>query len=207
MKSRILLSLSALCLCVASMSCALGDLDIAAEVPEGSHPPVRGQASVGSINDLRQFVNKPSDPSIPSSRHDVNTLSAGDKNRIVGRMRNTYGHAMGQIVLPGGETVQTKTRELVTEALARRGYGTGGGTTVGVDITKFWAWMTPGMWTVGLEARIEGRVRVGGRSFTISGYGEHNTPAAVTASWELAYSRAMEDFIAKLEKQLASSGL
>ena len=58
----------------------------------------RGQVYIATVTDNRHFENKPSDPSIPSIDGDVTKLSAAEKDRMIGRQRNTWGKAMGDIV-------------------------------------------------------------------------------------------------------------
>jgi hypothetical protein len=81
-------------------------------------------SSRGTAGDSR-FENKPSDPSIPSIAGDVTTMAATDKDQMIGRQRNTWGHAMGDIKLPAGSTVTQNVRALAGDALARDGYRLG----------------------------------------------------------------------------------
>jgi hypothetical protein len=209
MKAKMLVQTLGLSVCIAALSsCVLGKREISLEIPAGSHPSPHGQASIGQITDLRRFENNPSQPSTPSIQGDAGALSAAERERYVGRQRNTYGHGMGEVVLPANDSVTKKARALVIEALARRGYSAGGGASnISVEVRKFWGWMTPGMWAITIEARIEAGVSVKGRTFTVQGYGENVCQAATTGNWEQAYGRAIEDFLKNLEGQLATAGM
>lgn len=199
-------------LCLLASGCVLGQRTVALPVPSHGSGGSKGQVAITSITDARVFQNKPSDPSTPSARGDVNQLSAQQRANLIGRQRNTYGAAMGDIALPAGETAATKMRELIASALAKRGYGVGGsgGNSASVRIDEFWAWGTPGMWSIGFEARVRGQftVRRGGatRTFSITGHGENNGQVASDTNWRQAYERAFADFLAKLDTELAGAG-
>ena len=164
--------------------------------------------ALNSIVDSRLFENKPSDPSTPSIDGDVNSVSAGERARFVGRQRNTYGHAMGDVQLSDNGTVTSKAKELVAEALARRGYTVGSsGTSASVNVKRFWGWATPGFWAISIDAVVECSLTVGGKSLTVEGKGHNNCQAATSGNWEQAYEEAFTDFLKKLESKLAGAGL
>jgi len=193
--------------------CVTGQRSITLTIPKGARPLTKGQVAISSVSDDRRFANKPADPSTPSIQGDVNTLSADRRGRSIGRQRNTYGMAMGDITLAGG-TVPDKMRELVAEAFARRGYSTSsgrsGGNSVDLTIHEFWAWCSPGMFSLPFEARIAGKftVRRGGRSstFTVQGHGLNQGQMASDQNWQRAYEEAFNDFLGKLTNQLAGAG-
>lgn len=203
-----LAQLSLVLLCSLSVSCVIGKREVSVKVPVGTHPAAKGQVSLGSIQDARTFQNKPAEPSTPSVEGDAGALTAQQRENYIGRQRNTYGKGMGEVVLPAGGTVTAKMREIITEALARRGYQVAGsGAPVNVKITQFWGWMTPGMWAITLESRITASVTVRGQSIQITGYGENVCQAATTANWDRAYERAISDFLDKAGAALGSAGL
>jgi hypothetical protein len=118
MKSSLLLLAVLTCLLP---SCVLGRRTINPSVPSSSHATTRGTIALGSIEDLRVFQNKPSDPSTPSVNGDCHSMSAAEKSRMVGRQRNSFGKAMGDIALPSGQSIRTKTfsqRPLLVAATA-----------------------------------------------------------------------------------------
>lgn len=203
-----LAQLSLVLLCSLSVSCVIGKREVTVKVPVGTHPAAKGQVSLGSIQDARTFQNKPEQPSTPSVEGDFTALTAQQRENYIGRQRNSYGKGMGEVVLPAGGTVTAKMREIITEALARRGYTVAGsGTPASVKISQFWGWMTPGMWAITLEARITASVSVRGQSIQITGYGENVCQAATTPNWDRAYERAINDFLDKAGAALGSAGL
>lgn len=184
--------------CLSSVSCVLGKREASVKVPAGTHPASKGAARIASVQDARSFQNQPSDPSTPSIDGDASALTPAQRENYIGRQRNGYGKGMGEVILPANGTVTAKMGEIVTEALARRGYSVGSsGTPVSVKIRQFWGWMSPGMWAITLEARIQADVAVGGRTAALEGHGRNVCQAATTANWELAYERAVADFIDK----------
>src|ERR1043165_6603595 len=54
------------------------------------------------VEDARQFQLKPTDPSVPSLGDAEELKDPGITQRAVGRKRNTYGMALGDVVLPEG---------------------------------------------------------------------------------------------------------
>ena len=196
--------------------CVTGRRTVPLPIPSvgGTGSTGKGKMAIGSVSDNRRFENKPSSPSTPSIKGDVNSLTAAQRASFIGRQRNTWGKAIGDIALPEGESVETRVRELVRSAFATRGYTVttelGGAATVDVVIDEFWAWFTPGFATVAFEARVGCTVtlRRGGAAteFTIQGQGKNLGQVARNANWQLAYTRAFQDFLQKLDAELESHG-
>src|SRR2546430_2596913 len=111
-----------------------------------------GRVYIASVIDDRKFENKPSDPSIPSIAGDVTKLSAAEKDQMIGRQRNTWGHAMGDMRLPAGDSVTKRVRLLVEQELRRSGYQVSADpnapNSLAISVNEFWAWMTPGFWSL-----------------------------------------------------------
>lgn len=175
----------------------------------------KGDIRITEVTDARQFMNEPSDPSIPSIDGDVTTMNEAIKSVMIGRQRNTWGQAMGDIALPVGQTVQERTQKLIEEGLKQKGYSIStdmaSPNTAKVVVREFWAWFTPGMWGVSFEAKINCLVTitVDGKiyEFTVSGYGKNVGQMASDANWQKAYNIAFNDFMAKLSLTLEKNGL
>jgi hypothetical protein len=170
-----------------------------------------GTARVVSVTDAREFRNKPPRPSTPSVDGDVNDLTPVERARMIGRQRNKYGHAEGDIALARDGSVPREARRLVEEGLRRRGYrvvGEGGAAdvTVAVTVEQFWAWCTPAYWFTMFEARVRCRLDVTRsgrtRTFEIGGHGLNPGQVAADRNWEQAYERAYGDFLDDLEDAL-----
>lgn len=194
-------------------SCVLGRRTINPSIPTAAHATSKGTMTIGAVQDLRAFENKPAQPSTPSVDGDHTALSSEEKSRMVGRQRNGYGKAMGDIALPSNSSVPTKMRELLAEAFARRGYTVANGSSNRADanVQQFWAWFTPGMWVLDFEAAIQCQITVSKgstkRSFTIKGYGRNGGQVASNTNWNQAYERAFADFLTKLDAELQRAGL
>jgi len=123
---------------------------------------------------------------------------------------------MGDIKLPGDETVTQRVRVLAVEALARDGYevtdNPNAPTKVSISIDEFWAWMNPGFLTLTFQAKIMCTVSVSngdGRTHTVvaRGYGTNPGQVAKDANWQDAYSPALEDFRTNLASAFQQTGL
>jgi uncharacterized lipoprotein YajG len=184
-------------------------LDLSVPTTSGAPAPTAGNVYIASVTDNREFQNKPSDPSVPSIDGDVSTLSAAAKDQMIGRQRNGFGKAMGDIALPSGDSVTKRTRLLVEQGLIRKGYAIStdahSPTVVSVAVKDFWAWMTPGFVALTFEAKVSCVISVTDRSGTrtvlVNGYGLNHGQVAKNENWQEAYDPAFEDFLANFGKQ------
>jgi len=194
--------------------CVVGRRTVSLTVPLVASTASKGEFAITSAEDVRRFENKPSIPETPSIDGDVTKASKDQLEVMIGRQRNTYGKAMGDIALPAPETVTSKATELVAEGLRRSGYpvasGKTGANTVDVKVNDFWAWFTPGMWSVGFEARIQCNLtlKLGEKTanFTVRSHAENRGQVASDANWQLAYTRAFEDFLKNFQTELTNAG-
>ena len=170
----------------------------------------RGSVHIASVTDDRSFENKPSDPSVPSIDGDVNKMSAAEKDHMIGRQRNTFGHAMGDIGLPPDESVTHKARILIEQGLRGAGYRVtddpNAPNSVAVSVNEFWAWTTPGFFALTFEAKIACQLTVHGtdgstHSAVVRGYGKNLGQVGKDGNWQDAYAPAFLDF----EKNLGST--
>lgn len=216
MKTRTVATLAVvLVACALSAGCVTGRRMIALETPVQTPPEAaRGTIVIGAVTDARKFENKPPQPSTPSIDGDVNSASRDTLKTMIGRQRNGYGAAMGDVALANGATVESQTRSLIAEGLKRRGYNVsdgGGADALTVNIDEFWGWFSPGFATVSFEARIRTALSMmaGGekRELVVNGYGINKGQVASDANWQIAYARAFEDYLKNLDTALAGAGL
>jgi hypothetical protein len=188
------------------------------ELPVQSHdipPATQGRVYVAAVTDDREFQNKPSDPSTPSIDGDVAQLSIQEKDRMIGRQRNGFGHAMGDMALPVDDSVTKRARLLVEQALRRKGYEISSDPNapyaVNVSVKEFWAWMTPGFLALTFEARLSCLIAVtdasGVHTTIVKGYGLNHGQVVKDGNWQEAYDPAFEDFIANFETQWGNLAL
>jgi len=174
----------------------------------------KGPIAIATVSDLRVFQNHPGEPSTPSIDGDVTKLSAETKSTFIGRQRNTYGHAMGDIALPAGQTVQGKVSDLLREGLKRRGYeivdAAKTENRVTAEIQQFWTWMSPGFFALSFEAQIECNVTVSAAGkqsmIVVKGYGLNHGQFAKNENWKEAFDIAFDDFLKNLDTQLQTQG-
>ena len=192
--------------------CVTGRRTLSLDVPSGVAPAAtKGKVYIAAVTDDRVFQNKPSDPSIPSIDGDVATLSAHQKDVMIGRQRNTWGHAMGDIGLSDNDSVTKRVHSLVEEGLKRSGYEVGSSpdapNSVSVSINQFWAWMTPGMWALTFEARISTKVTLktvaGSSDFVVLGLGTNHGQVAKDENWQEAFQPAFADYLANFKREMA----
>jgi uncharacterized lipoprotein YajG len=190
--------------------CVTGQRSFPLAIPtQGNPPPTQGMVYIAAVTDDRAFQNKPSDPSTPSIDGDVTKLSAQKKDRMIGRQRNGFGKAMGDIALPLDESVTERTRLLVAQGLARKGYqvstDANAANLVSVSVKEFWAWSTPGFWALTFEAKLSCEITVknssGLHTATVKGDGLNHGQVAKNANWKEAYDPAFEEFISDFDTQ------
>jgi uncharacterized lipoprotein YajG len=187
-------------------------------VPEDRAPAASGGKSVmiRSVTDKRVFEENPSDPSTPSLGFGgAGAATADERKRAIARKRNTYGKALGDILLKEGQSVETVAADLLKSSLRGMGYTVIGdrnqvkADTLVVDVTvnKFWAWFTPGFWALTLRSEIDTTVTVdraaGGakQQKTIAAKAEKNAQAATTGTWAEVYQRAFENYRANAKQE------
>lgn len=174
-----------------------------------------GDIYIAEILDNRVFEQKPRDPSTPSVRGNLNKTSKEKLATLIGRQRNGYGGAMGDVALPNGGTVQDKVRDLLVAGLESRGYtvvdDSNAPNRLNVSVEKFWAWFTPGFVSVSFESNLQCEIEFETSSQTqkiaVQGYGLNKGQIASNANWELAYKRAFEDFLQNLDSTLDQNKL
>jgi hypothetical protein len=114
--------------------------------------------------------------------------------------------------LPEGRTVADLTRDAVTRAFRDAGYRVVGSDDpapaqpITVRIDQFWAWMTPGFWTLTLEH--EARVNVRGPvtpfqdGKALRAYASQKGQVAASDAWTEIVNKGLEDLTAKIRAEL-----
>jgi len=182
----------------------------AAAAPAATGRPI----VIRSVTDERQFEQAPRDPSVPSLGFEgAGAASAETKARAIARKRNGYGGAMGDVLLQPGTTVEKVVREDLAAAFRSAGYAVvsdaaPGSTPLVVDvhIRKFWAWLTPGFWTVTLRANIETEFGLNEEPspVKISVTAQDSTMAATDDEWIKVVQDALKIYRDRVVEQFAS---
>lgn len=119
-------------------------------------------AVIRTVKDERTFEQAPDEPSTPSLGFEgALQATAEAKARAIGRKRNTFGKALGDVFLQDGQTVGGIVRENLAAALREAGFNVLGeqatepaSLVIDVHIRKFWAWIQPGFWAITVNADI-----------------------------------------------------
>ncbi|WP_112068624.1 hypothetical protein [Herbaspirillum rubrisubalbicans] len=115
------------------------------------------------VLDERIFEEAPSSPSTPSLGFEGSAKSAAEiKARAIGRKRNGFGKALGDVLLENGLTVSDVMRKNIKSSLQQAGFkvadtaADAGNAPIVIDahVKKFWAWFTPGFWAVSVGTQI-----------------------------------------------------
>jgi hypothetical protein len=195
--------------------CVIGRRTVDAPMPQTAGTGGKGEFYLGSIEDNRVFLDDPGQPSTPSVDGDLDETPESVLVTLIGRQRNSYGMAMGDVALPEGETVMSRTRQLLEEGLRRRGYtlsdNPNAPDSASVEIDRYWAWVTPGFFTISLESQIECTLTIktpgGIRTVLVKGYGLAEDLGANDYLWRTSYGNAYTAFLDDFDKQMTEQGL
>lgn len=203
--------------CLALTGCATSRSEIKLNTPvvasTTSTTGSKGAVFIRTISDKRSFEQAPSDPSIPSLGFE-GAAQASDalKGRAIGRKRNTYGKALGDVLLEDGQTVTSVVRENLVAAFTDAGYkvetdamAASLPTVIDVEIRKFWSWFQPGFWAITLSADIQADLKLAGaaKPNTIDVHVEDKRQTATDGAWMVIMQQALNDF----RRQVAAQGV
>lgn len=200
---------------IASLAgCATSRGELNVMINQGDNPAGDKFVTIASVTDSRTFVLKAHDPSEPTLR-DGKIDDKSLTSRAVARKRNTYGKALGDILLPENRTVADIVREATVKALRDKGYivvdkdspDFAKATPLSLTIKEFWCWISPGALTVALEHReivdLSGTgLFVSGDSAEATGYIRLKSAAAGTGAWQNILDKGVESYITDLKGKL-----
>ena len=149
------IAMAVMCLALTGCATSRSELKLSAPTPVAAAGPVKGAVFIRTVSDQRAFQQAPSDPSIPSLGFEGATQASADlKARAIGRKRNTYGKALGDVLLENGQTVTDVVRENLAAAFTEAGYkvetdplAASLPLVIDVDVKQFWAWFST--WLLG----------------------------------------------------------
>ena len=155
--------LAVLCIFLALGGCATSrsSLDIAVPTANHTSPQNNKIVFIKSVADKRIFQTSPASPDIPSLDPSEEQSDA-IRLRAIGRKRNGFGKALGDILVKEGQTIETMAHAAIAQAFAETGYRvisskesvTNETMVIDADIEKFWAWMNMGFWAITLNCEI-----------------------------------------------------
>ncbi len=187
------------------------EMDVA-EIPV-ENPSEGTEVTFVRLVDTRDFQMEPGDPSTPSLKNgEIEDESI--TSRAIARKRNSYGQALGDILLPEGKTVAHVVENRLASSFADKGYrvvrkgqlGYEEAVPLEVNIEKFWGWFTPGFFTIDLE--FETLVRVVGplsglrHGETFRGVSKESFAAALEDNWRKVMNAALDNLEADVQGKL-----
>jgi len=191
-----------------------GILDVATEV--GENPESGVAVKFHRVSDNREFFMAPPEANMPSLKGG----EIGNKaitSRAIARKRNSFGQALGDILLPEGDTVAGLVEEQLTDSFRDSGYrvvveGDADFTDaipLDIDIDKFWGWFQPGFWQIKLQyetlIRLKGPLGpyVDGKEY--QNKTELGAQAASGKNWLKAIQLNLNEIAADVETDLEAS--
>jgi hypothetical protein len=199
------------CIGVFCSGCALSRGQIDIPIAKVVNPVSSVIVKFSEINDRRVFEVNPRKANIPSLKEGAPSDKT-IKKRAVARKRNSFGAALGDIILPEGRTVEHVIEEALTKALRESGIrvvskGEAGYDTarpVQADIMQFWAWFRPGFWAITME--YEARVVLRGNWPIAESDREILSEARLTgqiassSEWRRLFSKGVDNLIDNVKR-------
>ena len=183
----------------------LGTEPVVAQAADASRKPI----AIGNVVDARRFEASSREPSVPS----LGSEGGGDaiKARAIARKRNTYGMALGDVLLEPGESVAGLVKRQLGAALSEAGYrvvdaGTPGVPVVDVTIAEFWSWLTPGFFAVTVSTIVatELATRAPGASMSVRVSNNESALAVTDGTWVEAIDKTMARWRAEIVSRKAA---
>jgi hypothetical protein len=178
-----------------------------------SNPEQGIAVKIVKVSDARTFESSPKNPDTPSlSGDDINDASL--TARALGRKRNGWGMAWGDVLLPDGQTVAGVMKDTLTNGFRNASYrvltpddaGYDAAVPVQARVVQFWSWLQPGFWRLTVHNRAE--VEISGSLQPLTGgLTVHSSVAepmmAVTEDdWKDVTSKGLKSFSDNLVRAL-----
>lgn len=205
---------SLLLLAVALLTgCATSRDVVAPQLDAGTNPTQGIAVRIEKIEDTRRFEVEPKEPSTPSLMDD-NIADETLRSRAIARKRNTYGKALGDVLLPEGQSVAKLTESAMASSFRAAGYRVvsagdpdyAQAIPVTARIDKLWAWFRPGFWALALESNYDVTVSAAiptlQKSQNFTGQARNTMQIATADDWSIIVRKALEDFSARLKEKL-----
>lgn len=204
---------SIVCLMLGGCATSRSELKLNSPITEktdaiASVDSIKHSIFIHSINDRRKFEQAPSNPSIPSLGFEGATQAdAAIKARAIGRKRNGFGKALGDVLLDDGQTVTNVVREHLVAAFTAAGYSVESDPlapsipiVIDVDVQKFWAWFQPGFWAITLNADIVIDINAANSALprTITVHVQDQRQLATDGAWMEIVQQALQDLRAQI---------
>ncbi|HAY50028.1 hypothetical protein [Thalassospira sp.] len=201
--------------CVAFLgACATSRSVVQIEEPDTIENPTEGvEVRILEVNDKRQFEIDPPRPDIPSLANDEiddDAITA----RAYARKRNTYGMALGDVLIPEGKTVADAIAKTVENGFQAAGYRVltpvdpnyDKAADVKVDIAEFWSWFEPGFWQVTVHNRsditITTDAEIAPEPIKVTEHYRENMQMVLDSDWQASAIKALKQVRETITEQL-----
>ncbi len=184
--------------------CAVGRSVVPLDQSRVYENPTTGTpVKITSIEDARIFELAPKDPSTPS----LENGEIGNRaitSRAIARKRGGFGKALGDILLPEGQTVAAAMSTSIENGFRKAGYrvlrpgdtGYEQATSVDARIRQYWSWFEPGFWAVTVHCRAEVDLKGGlpglGGDLTIPTEVSEDMQAVFESDWQRVAAKGLE---------------
>ena len=168
---------------------------------------------INSAIDKRTFETKPDEPSTPSL-DSAEEQGGKIKLRAIARKRNTYGKALGDILLPEGQTVESLIDASLRQAFIEDGYKvisdkekiTSDTYIIDAQINKFWMWMNPGFWALTISGEISTDIAIKNKNSAdtkiVNSRVSNTFQTGAESNWIEVMQRALKVYIYELRLKL-----
>ena len=194
--------------------CAAGRSTVEITPPTAVNPVGGAYAKIVTVDDVRKFEASPRMPRIPSLENASQITDPSITSRAVARKRGGFGKALGDVVLPPGQSVAGLVRAAAGKALADKGYTVVGADSpdyaaaapLSIDIGQFWAWFSPGFASVHID--FEGTLTLRGAGLldrdptTVTSHLSHEGGAIFESDWAELVQRGIADLSQRIEETI-----
>lgn len=169
-----------------------------------------------SVDDQRDFFIDPKTPDKPSL-HDDAIHDKAITSRAIGRRRNAFGAAAGDLVLPQGETVSAHVGAVLADGFRQAGYRVLNSGDAGYDqavpvkavIKQYWTWIE-----VSIDFRFNGRTEIEldsplpalNASRIVGGHVEFEDGMAFDSDWRKINEQNLQELSKQTAAMLAKQG-
>ncbi|QEI08234.1 flagellar biosynthesis protein [Pigmentiphaga aceris] len=205
-----------ICLAVAALAgCATGRDVIAPKFDAAVNPAQGVPVRIEKVEDARIFQIKPGSPSTPSLMDD-NLSDEAIRSRAIARKRNGYGMALGDILVPEGQTIASLTQTVVARAFRENGFRVvaptdadyARATPVTVRVNKLWAWLEMGF-VLGVSSNYEvvltGPIGPLQQGLTVNGQIRETAMVVTESVWSGIISKSLEDMYTNLKSRIGTA--
>jgi hypothetical protein len=201
-------------LAVLLSGCALGRSTVEIAPPSAVNPNSGAYAKIVSVEDLRKFEARPDDAGTPSLQNASDITDPAITTRAVARKRGGFGAALGDILLPPGQSVAALVRAAAGKALADKGYAVveagsphyAAASSLNIEIVQFWSWFSPGFASVRIDFKgaltLHGSGVLGGDPATVTSHVTHEGMAIFESDWTELVQRGVEDLSQRIEEKV-----